>query len=68
MVEDCINEECGRFYGVGQMAAEFPCHHAGDGVAAEVLFALVQVVEVLSDMEEVGLRAPGRDCKSRHSG
>jgi len=62
---------------MGQVAAEFPGHDAGDSLGAEVgirveVFILVWVlvmsgigvegVELLACGEEVGVCAPGSDC------
>lgn len=62
---------------MGEVAAEFPGHDAGDGLGAEVdggvdvvgfILGLVcvgggvEVVELLADGEEVGVCTPGSDC------
>lgn len=63
---------------MGEVAAEFPGHYAGDGLGAEVeagvvfIFILVLIlgvsgvgvegVELLSYGEEVGVCTPGSDC------
>lgn len=62
---------------MGEVAAEFPGHYAGDGLGAEIVvggvgFILglglvlsgvgVEGVELLADGEEVGVGAPGSDC------
>lgn len=77
MVEDGVGEERGGFDGVGEVAAEFPGHYAGDGLGAEVDvgvvgFILVLVlggvgvegVELLAYGEEVGVCTPGGYCVS----
>ena len=65
---------------MGEVAAEFPGHDAGDGLGAEidvgvglVGFILVSVcggvvegVELLAYGEEVGVCTPGSDCVARH--
>jgi hypothetical protein len=47
VVEDCVGEERGGFDGVGEVAAEFPGHYAGDGLGAEVNFVVLIFVFVL---------------------